>query len=413
MRSDFKENLQLALDTVRANKLRSFLAILGVMIGVALIILVVGLVQGFRQTIQDEITAEGIDTAFISRFDQGPQNQRRPKDEKLRKPFTLEDGLAIRELCPAVKEIAISGFQWSGAHSARYQKNIVEGTDFRGTFPAYLTVYSNATMKAGRFFTESENDHRQNVVVIGEDVSKAFFASIADAMGKEILVDGSTFTVIGVLEKPPGGFGTSDEDRRVVIPFYTFMKMYPGSYEIAFRFLAYPGKLDAAVDQIREVLRRRRNVPYDKPDNFSIQTQVEAAQNFNDIIFGVVLAIIVLSSIGLLIGGVGVMNIMLVSVTERTREIGVRKAIGARSSDITWQFLFEAMTLTGAGGIIGIIFGSSVVFLIPVVTSMKAVVPLWAVVVGFTVSVSIGLIFGVWPATKAARLNPVEALRYE
>jgi putative ABC transport system permease protein len=413
MRQDFRENLQLALDTVRANKLRSFLAILGVMIGVALIILVVGLVQGFRQTVQDEITAEGIDTAFISRFDQGPQNQRRPKDEKLRKPFTLEDGLAIREMCPAVKEIAISGFQWSVAHSARYQKNIVEGTDFRGTFPAYLTVYSNATMKAGRFFTESENDHRENVVVIGEDVSKAFFPSIQDAMGKEILVDGSTFTVIGVLEKQPGGFGTDDEDRRVVIPFYTFMKMYPGSYEIAFRFLAFPGKLDTAVDEIREVLRRRRNVPYNKPDNFSIQTQLEAAQNFNDIIFGVVLAIVVLSSIGLLIGGVGVMNIMLVSVTERTREIGVRKAIGARSSDITWQFLFEAMTLTGAGGIIGIIVGGSIVFLIPVVTSMKAIVPMWAVVVGFTVSVSIGLIFGVWPATKAARLNPVEALRYE
>jgi putative ABC transport system permease protein len=413
LRSDFKENLQLALDTVRANKLRSFLAILGVMIGVALIILVVGLVQGFRQTVQDEITSEGIDTAFVSRFDQGPQNQRRPKDEKLRKSLTLEDGLAIRELCPAVKEIAISGFQWSISHSARYQKNLVEGTDFRGTFPAYLTVYSNATMKWGRFFTESENDHRANVVVIGEDVSKAFFPSFDDALGKEILVDGSAFTVIGVFERPPGGFGTGDEDRRVVIPFYTFMKMYPASYEIGYRFLAYPGHLDQAVDQIREVLRRRRNVAYNKPDNFSIQTQVEAAQNFNDIIFGVVLAIIVLSSIGLLIGGVGVMNIMLVSVTERTREIGVRKAIGARSSDITWQFLFEAMTLTGAGGIIGIIVGSSIVFLIPVVTSMKAIVPLWAVVVGFTVSVSIGLIFGVWPATKAARLNPVEALRYE
>jgi ABC-type antimicrobial peptide transport system permease subunit len=370
VRQDFRENLQLALDTVRANKLRSFLAILGVMIGVALIILVVGLVQGFRQTVQDEITAEGIDTAFVSRFDQGPQNQRRPKEEKLRKQLTLEDGLAIRQMCPAIKEIAISGFQWSLSHSARYQKNIVEGTDFRGTFPAYLTVYSNATMKTGRFFTETENEHRENVVVIGEDTAKAFFPSPQDALGKEILVDGSTFTVIGVFERPPGGFGTDDEDRRVVIPFYTFMKMYPGSYEIGYRFLAYPGKLDAAVDQVREVLRRRRQVPYNKPDTFSIQTQVEAAQNFNDIIFGVVLAIVVLSSIGLLIGGVGVMNIMLVSVTERTREIGVRKAIGARSSDITWQFLFEAMTLTGAGGIIGIVFGSSIVFLIPLITSM-------------------------------------------
>ena len=195
MQSDFRENLQLALDTVRAHKLRSFLAILGVMIGVALIILVVGLVQGFRQTIQDEIVSEGIDTAFVSRFDQGPQNGRRPKEEKLRKPLTLADAMAIRQLSPAIKEIAVSAFQWQLAHTARYQGNIIEGTDFRGTFPAYLTVYSNATMKVGRFFTEAENEHRDNVVVIGENVAKAFFPSVDDALGKEILVDGSTYTV--------------------------------------------------------------------------------------------------------------------------------------------------------------------------------------------------------------------------
>jgi putative ABC transport system permease protein len=413
MQQDFKENLQLAFDTVRTHKLRSFLAILGVMIGVSLIILVVGLVQGFRQTIQEELIAEGIDTAFVSRFDQGPQNGHRPKDEKARKALTLDDAMAIRQLCPAVKQIAVSAFQWQLTHIARYQKNEVEGTDFRGTFPAYLEVYSNATMKAGRFFTAAENEHRENVVVIGENVAKAFFPSINDALGKEILVDGSTYLVVGVFEKPLGGFGTNDEDRRTVIPYYTFMKLYPSSYEVAYRFLAYPGKLNAAVDQLREVLRRRRNIPYSAPDNFSIQTQVEVVQKFNDIIGGVVLAVIVLSSIGLLIGGMGVMNIMLVSVTERTREIGVRKAIGARSRDITWQFLFEAMTLTGTGGIIGILLGSGLALLVPVVSSLKAVVPAWAVIVGFSVSVSIGLIFGVWPATKAARLNPVEALRYE
>jgi putative ABC transport system permease protein len=268
-------------------------------------------------------------------------------------------------------------------------------------------------MKEGRFFTEAENEHRENVVVIGENVAKAFFPTINDALGKEILVDGSTYLVVGVFEKPLGGFGTNDEDRRTVIPYYTFMKLYPSSYEIGYRFLAYPGKLDAAVDQLREVLRRRRNVAYSAPDNFSIQTQMEVVRQFNDIIGGVVLAVIVLSSIGLLIGGMGVMNIMLVSVTERTREIGVRKAIGARSRDITWQFLFEAMTLTGTGGLIGILVGSGVVLLVPVVSPLKAIVPPWAIITGFTVSVSIGLIFGVWPATKAARLNPVEALRYE
>jgi len=413
MRQDYRENLRLAFDTVREHKLRSFLAVLGVMIGVMLVILVVGLVQGFRVTIQDELTAQGIDTAWVNRFSQGPGNGRRPLEERLRPPFTLENGQAIQEQCAAVKQTAVSAFQWEQTHNARYEKNEVEGVEFRGTFPAYLEVYSNATMKTGRFFSEAENEHRENVVDIGENIATAFFRTPEDALGKDIVVDGSTYHVIGVFEKPIGGFGTNDEDRRIVIPYYTFMKLYSTSYEIGIRILAYPGKLDAAVDQVKEVLRRQRRVPYDKPDNFVVETQVEIVQQFNDIIFGVVLAVVVLSSIGLLIGGVGVMNIMLVSVTERTREIGVRKAIGARSRDITWQFLFEAMTLTGTGGIIGIILGSSLVFLIPLVSPLKAMVPAWAVITGFSVSVSIGLIFGVWPATKAARLNPVEALRYE
>jgi putative ABC transport system permease protein len=160
-------------------------------------------------------------------------------------------------------------------------------------------------------------------------------------------------------------------------------------------------------------LRTRRNVPYDKPDSFAITTALETLETFNDIIGGVVLVIVVLSSIGLLIGGVGVMNIMLVSVTERTREIGVRKAIGARRRDITWQFLFEAVTLTGAGGFIGILVGVGMCLLIPLLTTTRAVVTTWAVITGLSVSIAIGLIFGVWPAVKAARLDPVEALRYE
>jgi len=413
LRQDYRENLQLAFDTIRTHKLRSFLAVLGVMIGVALIILVVGLVQGFRVTIQDEISAEGLDTAWVARFAQGPRANRRPKEERERKPLVREDGLAVVAMCPAVKQVAVSIFEWTQPHEVKYQKNQVQGGEFRGTFPAYLEVYSNANLKAGRFFSEVENEHRENLVVLGENVATALFPTVEDALGKQVLVDGSNFIVIGVLEKPIGGFGNNDEDRRVVIPFYTFRKLYPAAFEIAMRFLAYPGKLDAAVDQVREVLRRRRNVPYDKPDNFAIQTNVEIRKQFNDIIGGVVLAIVVLSSIGLLIGGMGVMNIMLVSVTERTKEIGVRKAIGARSRDITWQFLFEAMTLTGAGGLIGILVGSLIVLLVPVVTSLKAVVPAWAVIMGFSVSAGIGLVFGVWPATKAAKLNPVEALRYE
>jgi putative ABC transport system permease protein len=414
MRQDYRENLRLAFDTLRTHKLRSFLAILGVMIGVALIILVVGLVQGFRQTIQEEITAEGMETAWVARFDQGaPGGRRRPKEERERKPLTLEDGQAVKAACPAVKQVAVSIFEWTQPHTVRYQSSSVAGGEFRGTFPEYLEVYSNANMKAGRFFTDAENQHRENLVVLGYNIATALFPSVSDALGKQVLVDGTNLQVIGVLEKPLGGFGMGDEDRRVVMPYYTFRKIYPAAFEVAMRFLARPGMLDTAVDEVREVLRRRRNVPYDKPDNFAIQTNVEIRTQFNQIIFGVVVAIVVLSSIGLLIGGMGVMNIMLVSVTERTREIGVRKAIGARNRDITWQFLFEAMALTGAGGLLGIFLGGVAVLLVPVVSTLKAIVPAWAVIAGFTVSVSVGLIFGVWPATKAAKLNPVEALRYE
>jgi putative ABC transport system permease protein len=414
MKQDLRENLSLALDTLRGHKMRSMLAVLGVTIGVMLIIVVVGLVQGFRSTVQDEITKQGVDSAGVDRFRQGPHNGRpRPKEERERKPLTLEDGEAVARQCPAVKEVAVSVYQWELAHTIRYQSSVVQDIEFRGATPSYIDVYANAAMKAGRFFTQSENEHRQNVVVLGENAATALFPSADDALGKEIVVDGSTYLVVGTFLKLPGGFGTGDEDRRVVIPFYTFRKLYPAAYEVGFRFLAYPGKLDLAVDQVREVLRTRRNVPYDKPDSFAITTALETLETFNDIIGGVVLVIVVLSSIGLLIGGVGVMNIMLVSVTERTREIGVRKAIGARRRDITWQFLFEAVTLTGAGGFIGILVGVGMCLLIPLLTTTRAVVTTWAVITGLSVSIAIGLIFGVWPAVKAARLDPVEALRYE
>src|SRR5271170_3328138 len=267
MKQDYRENLTLAFDTLRSHKLRSFLAVLGVTIGVGLIILVVGLVEGFRDNIQKEITSEGIDTAWVQRFDGGPgTNGRRPKEERERKPLTLEDGEAILPACPAVKSVAVSIFQWELTHSVRYQNNEVQGIEFRGTFPAFLEVYSNATMRAGRFFTDSENNHRDNVADIGENIATALYGNIDDAVGKTIIVDGSEFRVIGVLQRPSGTFGMDDEHRRVILPYYTFSKLYPAAYEVFIRFLAYPGKVDAAVDEVRDVLRRRRNVPYDKRD---------------------------------------------------------------------------------------------------------------------------------------------------
>ncbi len=412
MAQDYRENLTLALDTLRGHKMRSFLTVLGVVIGVGVIIVVAALLVGFDQSVKDQIISFGADTAFISQFEQGPRTGRLSAEERARKPLTLADGEAILESCPAVKNIAISLFQNEKPHNVRYHEAEVTGIDFRGTFPAFLQVYANAALKKGRFFTEAENLHREKVVVLGESVADALFPGV-DPLGKEVLADGSPYEVIGVFEKPKGGFGDNDEDRRVTLPYYTFHKIYPAALEHGFRIQGFPGQLDQAVDQAREVLRRRRNVPYDKPDSFSIQTSQQIVEQFHQIIGATVLVMVILSSIGLLVGGVGVMNIMLVSVTERTREIGVRKAIGARRRDIAWQFLFEAMTLTASGGLIGVVVFGGIALLIPHITTMKASVPAWAIAAGLSVSVGVGLIFGVWPAMKAARLDPVEALRYE
>ena len=412
MRQDFRENLRLALDTLRAHKLRSCLTIVGVVIGVTIIIVVAGLLSGFNSTVTEAITGYGADTAFISKYEQGPHFGRMSEEERKRKDLTLEAGLALKEESPDIKAVAISIFADGEVSNVRYKDQEVTGLDYRGTFPEFAEVYANANLKEGRFLSDGDNEHRRSVVVIGESVAKALFPNV-DPIGKVVVANGQEFEVIGVFELPKGGFGMNNEDRRVVIPYYTFRKLYPNTKEHGYRIQAYSNRLDAAVDEARIALRRARKVAYNSPDSFSIQTSQQAVEGFYAIVGAVGLAMLVLSSIGLLIGGVGVMNIMLVSVTERTREIGVRKAIGARRGDIRWQFLFEAMTLTGLGGVIGVLLGWIVTVAVGAALDWPAVVPMWAVVVGVSVSVAIGLVFGVWPALKAARLDPVVALRYE
>jgi len=406
------ENLKQAMDTLRAHKMRSALTVFGVVLGVSVIMLVAALITGFDDTIQENIKQFGADTAFVSRWAQGPHGNTRPLEERLRKPLTLADADALKDGCPAIKNVTVFLIWWEQNHTVRTKAGEVTAIDFRGVQPNFGQVYANAATLAGRFISEGDDLHREKVVMLGENVAPVLFPE-GHPVGKDVLIDGSVFQVIGVVEKPKGGFGLGDEDRRVLIPYSTFRKIYPGAYENNIRFQAYPNMLDQAVDQAVELLRRRRNVAYNAKDNFEIRTAQQEVQEFHSIVGMVALAAVVLSSVGLLIGGVGVMNIMLVSVTERTREIGIRKAIGAKSNDITWQFLLEAMTLTGAGGIIALILVNGLVLLIRLTLEWHGSVPVWAAAAGLIVSVSVGLFFGVWPAMKAAKLDPVEALRYE
>jgi putative ABC transport system permease protein len=407
------ENLRQAMDALRTHKLRSALTIFGVVLGVSVIMLVAALITGFDAQIQENVKQFGADTAFVTKWDQGRHGGPPPLEERQRKPLTLDDERALQESCPTVKNItAFITSDWDVAHSVRTKSGEVTAIDFRGVQANFGLVYANAATLAGRFISEGDVLHKEKVVMLGENVAPVLFPE-GNPIGKDVMIDGSSFQVIGVVEKPKGGFGMGDEDRRVLIPFSTFRKTFPSANEINFRVQAKPNMLNQMVDQITEVLRRRRNVPYDGKDNFSVATAEEQIKEFHNIVGKVAIATFVLSAIGLLIGGVGVMNIMLVSVTERTREIGVRKAIGAKSTDITWQFLLEAMTLTGLGGVIALILVNGLVLLVRLSLKWPGSVPVWAAVLGIIVSVSIGLIFGVWPAMKAAKLDPVEALRYE
>lgn len=406
------ESLKQALDTLRTHKTRSALTVFGVVLGVGVIMLVAALITGFDYNIQEQIKQYGVDTAFISKWSQGMHGNA-PLDERLRKPMVLDDQRAILESCPAVKNVtAFLMPPWEQTHSVRTKAGEVQAIDFRGVQPNFGQVYANASTLEGRFISEGDDLHKEKVVMLGENVAPVLFPD-GHAVGKDVMIDGTDFLVIGVVEKPKGGMGMGDEDRRILIPLSTMKKMYPSSDEVSMRMQAFPGMLDTAVDQAREVLERRRGVPFGGKDNFSISTAEEQVSEFHKIMLMVYLAMIVLSAVGLLIGGVGVMNIMLVSVTERTREIGIRKAIGARSGDITWQFLLEAMTLTGAGGVLALVLVNGLVLLVRLTLKWPGSVPLWAVVAGILVSISVGLVFGVWPAMKAARLDPVEALRYE
>jgi putative ABC transport system permease protein len=420
MRMQLGENARMALTTLHENKMRSFLTVLGVVIGITALLSVVAVLVGVYSDLNAFLSDFGPNTMFIFKFDPGIHTSGRLSREELaRKPLTLEDAKAIGELCPAVQAVSaavLPRIDESGRgriETARYKGKEAAGVDYHGVLPEDEEVF-NSRAARGRYLTEAENLHRSDVALIGPDLAKALFPD-EDPLGKAILVDGVSYQVIGVMARRKGQLMKGDAtEKAILVPYRTYQKHRPMDDENLIGAVAYPGRIAEAEDEIRGVLRRRRNVPFDKPDNFGISSATEIADQFRQITASVALLISVVSSIGLLVGGVGVMNIMLMSVTQRTREIGVRKAIGARRSDVIWQFLTEAIVLTGAGGIIGVLLGGGISLLINLaVPSLPSYIPLWAIVLAVAVSMSVGLFFGMYPAIKAGRLDPVEALRYE
>jgi putative ABC transport system permease protein len=406
----FLNGLALALQTIRTHKLRAFLTVLGVIIGTGTIIGVAAILTGFDANVTAVLRSFGPNSIIVFKFPVGPRTSNLTPEERTRKDLTYQNAVDIRERCKSVEDVSSMLFA-NGMVNLHYKGNDLYDVNLMGVEEAYARG-GQVDIHLGRFFTDEESRHRMPVAVVGQDVEKGLFAHV-DPIGKYILVNGHEFQVIGTMVRPAASF-FGDTDTRVLLPYGAMQKMYPNARENAIVVTALAGKLPQALDEVRTVLRVDRRVPYAKPDNFALSTAEQMVDDFRQITAVTFLVMVVLSSIGLLVGGIGVMNIMLVSVTERTFEIGIRKAIGARRADILIQFLIEAAALTGLGGIAGIIFGWLISLLARLIfTSIPASVPLWAAVLGVAVSVAVGLFFGIWPANKAARLDPVVALRYE
>jgi len=416
----FRDNLQLALSNLAAHRLRSVLAMLGIVIGTAVVISIGTVLTGLDRSITSLLERFGTRTVLVSRRSPGLELERSGQEERLRKTLTFEDAEAIGRLCPAVERVAAVVYDEDGAPgedflTVRHQTEeaYIPRQHFSGVTAEYIRV-TNIRVRDGRFFTESEAQRRLPVAMIGYEINQALFPN-ESALGKTIEVNGQPLRVLGVIDRRKGNFfGSASADQFVLVPYQTFRKLFPNVRDHFLMAQAVPGRLDEAVDQIRWLLRSRRLDPWDKPDSFYVATAESVIEQFQAITGAVTSVMLLLSSIGLLIGGVGVMNIMLVSVTERTREIGIRKAVGARRRDIVQQFLFEAVALTGLGGLVGLVTGASVgLFLRWIYPTIPTAIPVWAIAAGLLVSLGVGLFFGLWPAVRAARLEPVEALRYE
>ncbi len=412
-----RESIRMALDTLRTNKLRSGLTILGIVIGVTTVITISSIINGLNNKVSDFASSMGTNVFWV--FHQPFAVEKLTSEELTRKKLTLDDTLAVRELPHVVAADArvsyARGF-FVGGVSIKYQGRKVAGSIMEG-HTAQVADVTNVTLKEGRFFTDGEDQRHAKVIVIGNDTADQLFGPGEDPIGKEVAVETSLYTVIGVLDKrtQPLGTGKNPNDNAILFPFNSFRDLHPEITDLMINAKYDDAKNKGLVEEeIRELLRIRRHVKTQADDNFDIFGPDSLTELWGQITGGLVAFMIAVSSVGLMVGGVGVMNIMLVSVTERTREIGIRKAIGATRKTILTQFTFEAVTLCALGGVVGILVGAIItwiVYFLPI--GLPATLSTMWVSIGFGVSCAIGLLFGIYPAWKAANLDPIEALRYE
>jgi putative ABC transport system permease protein len=411
-----KENIRIAIAGVWTHRFRSLLTILGIVIGITTVVTVASLLTGLREGVVVFFQELGPDNIFVTRTS-GDPSQPAPIKERKRRALKAEYADYIKKTCASVQDVGLE----------LLVPAVVDNNPITARVPGFETDTINLTGMApnmediaprdfayGRFFTPEENQRAAHVILIGYNVAQSLFPD-GKALQRAVMIDGAEYVVIGVYAKAKGGFfGENGQDDAIVFPLRTAENRYPQVDNYFITAKALPGRRQEAYDEVHWAMRRLRRLAGDAEDDFAISTPDQIIQQFDQITGLIGLVAIAISALGLLVGGIGVMNVMLVSVTERTREIGVRKAIGARRRDIVGQFLVEAMALTGAGGMLGILIAVLITMALgALVPSLPSKVPAWAVIAGFSVSMAVGVFFGVWPAVKAASLDPVEALRYE